>query len=40
MKDMEQSKVHSGRKVTNPKQTIAIGVSEAREGEATIPKKE
>ena len=29
----------SGRKVTNPKQAIAIGLSEARESGANIPKK-
>ncbi len=29
----------SGRKVTNPKQAIAIGLSEAREAGAKIPKK-
>ncbi len=29
----------SGRKVTNPKQAIAIGLSEARKAGARIPKK-
>ncbi|MEP6616189.1 MAG: DUF6496 domain-containing protein [Ginsengibacter sp.] len=29
----------SGRKVSNPKQTIAIGLSEAREKGAKVPKK-
>jgi hypothetical protein len=29
----------SGQKVTNPKQAIAIGLSEAREAGAKIPKK-
>jgi hypothetical protein len=29
----------SGRKVTNPKQAIAIGLSEARQAGARIPKK-
>ncbi len=29
----------SGKKVTNPKQAIAIGLSEAREKGAKIPKK-
>jgi hypothetical protein len=29
----------SGKKVTNPKQAIAIGLSEAREAGAKIPKK-
>lgn len=29
----------SGKKVTNPKQAIAIGLSEAREAGANIPKK-
>ncbi|HEY4335756.1 MAG TPA: DUF6496 domain-containing protein [Puia sp.] len=29
----------SGKKVTNPKQAIAIGLSEARKGGAKVPKK-
>ena len=29
----------SGKKVTNPKQAIAIGLSEAREKGAKVPKK-
>lgn len=29
----------SGKKVTNPKQAIAIGISEARKSGAKIPKK-
>ena len=29
----------SGRKVTNPKQAVAIGLSEARESGAKVPKK-
>lgn len=29
----------SGKKVTNPKQAIAIGLSEARESGAKVPKK-
>ena len=29
----------SGKKVTNPKQAIAIGLSEAREAEEKVPKK-
>ena len=32
-------KSSSGRKVTNPKQAIAIGLSEARESGAKIPEK-
>lgn len=32
-------KSSSGRKVTNPKQAIAIGLSEARESGAKVPKK-
>jgi len=41
MKEMKQGKLRSGRsgkKVTNPKQAIAIGLSEAREG-AKVPYK-
>jgi len=32
-------KSSSGKKVTNPKQAIAIGLSEAREAGAKVPKK-
>lgn len=42
MKEMEQGKLKSGRsgkKVTNPKQAIAIGLSEARKEGAKVPKK-
>ena len=42
MKEMKQGKLRSGRsgkKVTNPKQAIAIGLSEAREEGAKVPKK-
>jgi len=42
MKEMKQGKLRSGRsgkKVTNPKQAIAIGLSEAREAGAKVPKK-
>ena len=42
MKEMKQGKlrsVRSGKKVTNPKQAIAIGLSEAREEGAKVPKK-
>jgi hypothetical protein len=40
MKRMEEGKLESGRsgkKVTNPKQAIAIGLSEAREKGAKVP---
>jgi hypothetical protein len=40
MKRMEKGKLtsgHSGKKVTNPKQAIAIGLSEAREKGAKVP---
>jgi hypothetical protein len=40
MKAMEQGKLKSGRsgkKVTNPKQAIAIGLSEARRAGAKVP---
>ena len=40
MKEMKQGKLRSGRsgkKVTNPKQAIAIGLSEAREEGAKVP---
>ena len=42
MKAMKQGKLKSGRsgkKVTNPKQAIAIGLSEARKRGARVPKK-
>jgi len=42
MKEMKQGKLRSGRsgkKVTNPKQAIAIGLSEAREDGAKVPIK-
>ena len=42
MKEMKQGKLRSGRsgkKVTNPKQAIAIGLSEAREAGAKVPYK-
>ncbi len=34
-----QLKSGSGRKVTNPKQAVAIGLSEARKSGAKVPKK-
>jgi hypothetical protein len=42
MKEMKQGKLRSGRsgkKVTSRKQAIAIGISEAREAGAKVPKK-
>jgi hypothetical protein len=38
---MKQGKLRSGsgKKVTNPKQAIAIGLSEARRSGAKVPKK-
>lgn len=42
MKAMKKGKLRSGRsgaKVTNPKQAIAIGLSEARREGAKVPKK-
>jgi uncharacterized protein DUF6496 len=41
MKEMKEGKLRSGsgQKVTNPKQAIAIGLSEAREEGAKVPKK-
>jgi len=42
MKEMKKGKLRSGRsgkKVTNPKQAIAIGLSEAREEGAKVPTK-
>ena len=43
MHEFEEGKLHSGSKkgpvVSNPKQAIAIGLSEARKAGAKIPKK-
>lgn len=42
MHEMHEGKLKSGRsgkKVTNPKQAIAIGLSEARKEGAKVPKK-
>lgn len=42
MHEMKEGKLKSGRsgkKVTDPKQAIAIGLSEAREAGAKVPKK-
>jgi Family of unknown function (DUF6496) len=42
MHEMHEGKLKSGRsnkKVTNPKQAIAIGLSEARKKRAKVPKK-
>lgn len=42
MHEMKRGKLRSGRsgkKVTNPRQAIAIGLSEAREAGAKVPKK-
>ena len=41
MHEMHEGKLKSGsgKKVTNPKQAIAIGLSEAREESAKVPKK-
>lgn len=42
MHEMKEGKLRSGRsgkKVTNPKQAIAIGLSEARKSGAKVPKK-
>lgn len=42
MHEMKEGKLKSGRsgkKVTNPKQAIAIGLSEARKEGAKVPKK-
>jgi hypothetical protein len=41
MREMKEGKLRSGRsgkKVTNPKQAIAIGLSEARRSGAKVPK--
>jgi hypothetical protein len=43
MHEMHEGKLKSGRngkKVTNPKQAIAIGLSEARKKGAKVPKKQ
>jgi len=42
MREMKEGKLKSGRsgkKVTNPKQAIAIGLSEARRNGAKVPEK-
>jgi hypothetical protein len=41
MREMKQGKLRSGsgKKVTDPKQAIAIGLSEARKRGAKVPKK-
>ena len=42
MHEMKEGKLRSGgsgKKVTNPKQAIAIGLSEAREKGAKVPRK-
>ena len=42
MREMKEGKLKSGRsgkKVTNPKQAIAIGLSEARKKGAKVPRK-
>ena len=43
MKEFKEKKLHSGSKkgpeVTNPKQAVAIALSEARKAGAKIPKK-
>lgn len=41
MHEMKEGKLKTGtgKKVTNPKQAIAIGLSEAREAGAAIPEK-
>lgn len=42
MKEMKQGKLKSGqseKKVTNPKQAVAIGLSEARKAGAKVPRK-
>ena len=43
MEEMKAGKLKSGRsgkKVTNPKQAVAIGLSEARKAGAKVPKKQ
>ena len=39
MKDGKLKSGKSGKKVTNPKQAIAIGLSEARKSGGKVPKK-
>ena len=41
MKEMKEGKLKSGsgKKVTNPKQAVAIGLSEARKAGAKVPRK-
>ena len=41
MHEMKEGKLKTGtgKKVTNPKQAVAIGLSEAREEGAKVPKK-
>lgn len=41
MREMKEGKLKggSGKKVTNPKQAVAIGLSEARHAGAKVPKK-
>jgi Family of unknown function (DUF6496) len=42
MREFKEGKLRSGgsgKKVTNPKQAVAIGLSEAREAGAKVPKK-
>jgi hypothetical protein len=42
MREMERGELRSGgsgKKVTNPKQAIAIGLSEARRGGAKVPRR-
>jgi uncharacterized protein DUF6496 len=41
MDEMKHGKLRSsnGKKVTNPKQAVAIGLSEARKGGLKVPKK-
>lgn len=42
MEEMKQGKLKSGKsgkKVTNPKQAVAIGLSEARKAGAKVPKR-
>jgi hypothetical protein len=41
MHEMKEGKLKSGsgKKVTNPKQAVAIGLSEARHAGAKVPKK-
>jgi hypothetical protein len=43
MHEMKEGKLKSGKsdkKVTNPKQAVAIGLSEARKEGAEVPKKQ